>query len=355
VDELEEKRRHLERRSVVDFGLAAHAWPDRQGELPALWRAGIAYVKAFTCTTHGVPGFDAAQLLELFRASAASGAVCLVHCEDESITAAAERTLRGLGREDYAVICEWRNRDAEATATAVASLLARRTAASVVIAHVSSPEVLALVERERREGARVLVESCPQYLLLREEELLELGPFRKFTPPARARTPRDLDAMWDALADGRIHHISTDHAPSPPEQKTAGSIWDVHFGLPGVDTTLPVLLDAAHRGRVSYERVVEAYAEAPARAYGLWPTKGAIRVGGDADLVLVDPDASWTVRDEDVRSKAGWSPYAGRTFVGAAIATYVRGRRVARGRGDIAGPGAGRFVPGAGYARKEER
>ncbi|HZO96978.1 MAG TPA: dihydroorotase family protein [Gaiellaceae bacterium] len=346
--ELAEKREHLAGRSLVDFGLAAHAWPEHLGELEGLWRAGAAYVKAFTCSTHGVPGLDAAHLLELFRRAAAAGATCLVHCEDDSITAWAEAALRGAGREDAPVVCEWRNRDAEAAATAVTALLARRTGAAVVVAHASSPEIVELARRERREGARLLVESCPQYLLLREDELRELGPFRKFTPPARARSERELERMWDALADGRVHHVGSDHAPSTRAQKTGGSIWDVHFGLPGVDTTLPVLLDGAHAGRLSYERVVEAYAEAPARAYGLWPRKGTLRDGADADLVLVDPEARWTVRDEDVVSKAGWSPFAGRTFVGRAVATYVRGALVAEGRRVVAEPGAGAFLPGAG-------
>jgi dihydroorotase-like cyclic amidohydrolase len=87
VDELHEKRAHLEGRAVVDYALAAHAWPDQLDQAGALWRAGVAYIKAFTCTTHGVPGFDAAHLLELFRRTAAAGATCLVHCEDESMTA----------------------------------------------------------------------------------------------------------------------------------------------------------------------------------------------------------------------------------------------------------------------------
>lgn len=346
--DLEEKRTHLERRAVVDFGLAAHAWPEDLDNAEGVWRAGATYLKAFTCTTHGVAGFDAAHLLELFRRTAPIGAVCLVHCEDESITSYWEEGLRALGRDDPAVVCEWRNRDAEATASAVTALLARRTGAPVVIAHASNPEVLGLIERERREGARILTESCPQYLLLLEEELLEFGPLRKFTPPARARTPRDLERMWSALEEGRIHHISTDHAPSTPSQKTAGSIWDVHFGLPGIDTTLPVLLDAAHARRLSYERVVEVYAEAPARAYGLWPRKGALREGSDADLVLVDVDARWTVADEEIVSKAAWSPYAGRSLVGAAIATYLRGELVAESRKVVAEPGTGHFIPGAG-------
>jgi dihydroorotase len=348
VDELTAKLEHLQDRSVVDYGLAAHAWPDRIDEAAALWRAGVTYLKAFTCTTHGVPGFDAAHLLELFRRTAPVGARCLVHCEDESITGYWEESLRAAGRRDPAIVCEWRNREAEATATLVTSFLARWTGAPVVVAHASNPEILRLVERERAEGANILVESCPQYFLLREEELLELGPFRKFTPPARARSSRDLDRMWDALAERRIHHISSDHAPSTAEQKTGGDIWDVHFGLPGIDTTLPVLLDAAHAGKISYELVAETYAEAPARAYGLWPTKGSLRVGADADVVLVDPDRSWTVSEPDVISRAGWSPFAGRTLVGGAVATYLRGQLVAEDRRPVAGPGTGRFVPGAG-------
>ncbi|HZQ03046.1 MAG TPA: dihydroorotase family protein [Gaiellaceae bacterium] len=348
AQELREKRDYLRDRSVVDFGLAAHAWPDRLDAIAELWRAGVTYVKAFTCTTHGVPGLDAAHLLELFRRAASLGTPCLVHCEDESLTAAAEQALHTAGREDPLVVSEWRNRDAEAVAVAVTALLARRTGANAVVAHASSVEIVDLAARERDAGARVLVETCPQYLLLREDELRDHGAFRKFTPPARAQSTADLERMWEAVADRRVHHVASDHAPSTAAQKTSGSIWDVHFGLPGIDTTLPVLLDGAHAGRLGYERIAEAYAEAPARAYGLWPRKGALQEGSDADLVLVDPGARWTVRDEDVRSKAGWSPFAGRTFVGRAVATYLRGELVAEDRCAVAAAGTGRFVAGAG-------
>jgi allantoinase len=348
VTDLQEKRAHLENRSVIDYGLAAHAWVDHLEHIEALWRAGVSYLKAFTCTTHGIAGFDAAHLLQLFQQTAALNAPCLVHCEDESITCYFEKSLRAAGREDPAVISEWRNREAEMTAVAVTTLLARTSGARVVIAHASNPDVLRLVERERNDGADVLAETCPQYLLLLEEELLEFGALRKFTPPARARSPRELERMWDALAERRIHHISSDHAPSSLQQKADGSIWDVHFGLPGIDTTLPLLLDAAHAGKISYERIVEAYAAAPARAYGLWPRKGSLCEGALADVVLVDPDARWTVKNSDVISRAGWSPYAGRTLVGSAVATYLRGELVAEERKVLAGPGTGQFVLGPG-------
>ena len=346
--DLAAKREHLAGRSHVDFALAAHAWPDRLDEVPGVWAAGAAFVKAFTCTTHGVPGFDAAHLRELFLRTAACGARVLVHCEDESLTAYAERVLRQAGRSDPAVVPLWRSRAAEVVALSVMTTLSRLAGAPAVAAHVSHPDAVAVVARERAAGAPVAIECCPQYMRLLEAEVADHGAFRKFTPPARARDEADLHAMWDALAEGTIDLISSDHAPSTPEQKRAGSIWDVHFGLPGVDTTLSVLLDGAHAGRISYERVVAAYSEGPARLYGLHPAKGTLAPGADADVVLVDPHERWTVRDADVRSKAGWSPYAGQTLTGRAVRTYVRGT-VAADRGRIVSPpGFGRFVAGPG-------
>jgi allantoinase len=351
--DLEAKRRHVAARSRVDFALAAHAWPDRLDEVAAVWRAGACFVKAFTCTTHGVPGFGAADLHDLFARAASCDAVCLVHCEEESLVDRAERRLRAAGREDPAIVPEWRTRAAEQTALAIVATLARISGVRAVAAHVSHPDALEVVRRERAAGARIAIESCPQYLALLEREIDEHGPFRKFTPPARAREPRELDAMWRALAAGEIDLVSSDHAPATREQKRDGSIWDVHFGLPGVDTTLSVLLDGAHRGRTGYERVVAAYAEAPARTYGLFPAKGSLRPGADADLVLVDPHERWTVRDEDVLSKAAWSPYAGRTLVGRAVRTYQRGALAAADGDVVAAPGCGRFVPGSGSTAEQ--
>ncbi|HEY9474158.1 MAG TPA: dihydroorotase family protein, partial [Mycobacteriales bacterium] len=298
VDDLADKRRHLVGRSHVDYALAAHAWPGHVDDVAALWAAGAAFFKVFTCTTHGVPGHDAAALLAHLHATAAVDAVSLVHCEDESLTRNAERLLREAGRTDGGIVPEWRSRDAELVAVAVTAMLVRRAGARATVAHVSHPEVAGYVARERRRGARLAAEGCPQYFLLREDEVLTQGPLRKFTPPARARTSGDEATMWELLRTGELTHMSTDHAPATLAQKADGDIWSVHFGLPGLDSTMALLLDAVGRDQLSLEDVVGVYSERPARIYGLWPAKGSVRVGADADLVLVDMAAERILRNE---------------------------------------------------------
>jgi dihydroorotase (multifunctional complex type) len=346
-DDLQDKRNYLRERSNVDYGLAAHAWPGHASAVPDLWAAGVAFFKVFTCTTHGVPGHDAAALKEHLTQTAQCGGVSLLHCEDESLTESAEKLLRDEGRTDGGLLPEWRNRDAELVAAAVAALLVRRASASATIAHVSHPEVAEYVAQERKRGARLAAEGCPQYFLLREDEVLEHGALRKFTPPARARTDDDEQQMWRLLRQGTLTHMSTDHAPSTLEQKRAGDIWNVHFGLPGLDSTMSLLLDAAARGHLAYEDVVRVYSEAPARTYGLWPRKGRLAAGADADIVLVNPDGERTLRNEDVLSKAGWTPFHGRRVRGQVVRTYLRGVLVAD-EGKPVGERAGEFVPGRG-------
>lgn len=350
VEDLRAKTAYLRDRSNVDVALAAHAWPGQADQVAPLWAAGVAFFKLFTCTTHGVPGHSAAALRTHLQASALADAVTLLHCEDESLTEDAERLLRADRRTDPGLLNEWRHRDAELVAVAVAALLVRRAVARAVVAHVSSAEVASYVQGERSRGARLGAEGCPQYFLLREDEVHDHGALRKFTPPARARTDDDEREMWRLLRQGVLTHMSTDHAPSTLEQKRAGDIWAVHFGLPGLDSTMAVLLDAAASGHLSYEDVTRVYSRTPAQTYGLWPRKGRLGVGADADLVLVDPQVRRTLRDEDVLSKAGWTPFHGREVTGQVVQTYLRGELVAE-TGRPHDGRTGRFVPGAGAVR----
>lgn len=346
-EDLAEKRSHLAGRANVDFGLAAHLWPEDIPGMAAMWEAGVTFFKMFTCTTHGVPGLDPASVDTALKTLAGFGGRALVHCEDESLTGLAEKTLRESGRVDPALLTEWRSREAELVAVTAVSVLALTSGATVTLAHVSNPVAAGIVSMARGNGADLGAEACPQYFALDEREVLEWGPLRKFTPPARIRTEEERELMWDTLREGVYSHIATDHAPSTLEQKNESDFWSAPFGLPGLDTTLPFFLDAALGGRIQVEDVVGLYSKAPARRYGLFPEKGALQIGSDADFVLIDPEGRWEVRDEDIVSKAAWSPFAGRRFQGSIVATYLRGRLVAE-NGRASDERTGRFIPGPG-------
>lgn len=339
--DLTEKRDYLEGRSNVDYGLAAHVWPDTVDEIPELVGAGITFVKMFTCDTHGVPGLAPDSMAAALDVLAAVDGRALIHNEDQSLTASAERRLKAAGRFDPALLNEWRSREAELVAVASTAALALSSGAHVTFAHVSNPDVLDVVSEFRGLGADIAAEACPQYFTLEESEVEEHGSFRKFTPPARIRTEADRGAMWNAVRDGRFTLFSTDHAPSTRGQKTAGDIWAAPFGLPGLDTTLPFLIDAALSGRLTLSDVVRLYSTRPARQYRL--PKGTLDVGADADIVIIDPAGSWEVNGPDVVSKAGWSPYEGRTFAGSIVGTYLRGAQVA-GDGVPCDARTGRFI-----------
>jgi dihydroorotase (multifunctional complex type) len=345
VERLREKRALLRGRSHVDYGLAAHLWSDNFHEIAGLWAEGAVFFKIFTCATHGVPATCADRMLSALKLVATLQAVCLIHCEDDLITAQNERLLRAHGRTDGGLLPEWRSRESELVAAGMVALLARLAGARTAVAHASNPDVLDLLDTERARGAAIVAESCPQYLYLREDEVAVRGALRKFTPPARIRNRLDEEAMWHALRNGRIHHLSTDHAPATREQKSHG-MWDSHFGLPGLDSTFPLLLDAALRGRISLERLVEAYAEAPARWYGL-SAKGSLEPGHDADIVLVDPSGSRVLTDEGVISKAGWTPYEGRQVQGTIAQVLLRGEPIAE-HGRPRGSRRGRYLAGPG-------
>ncbi|RME50263.1 MAG: dihydroorotase [Caldilineae bacterium] len=348
ADILRDKAAYLASRGLVDYALFGGVEPDNLDQLRPMWEAGASAFKLFTCRVHGVSPIYPAQMLDAFRELASFDAPVLVHAEDDTILTANADRLRAAGRKDFGVIPAWRTREAEQVAVGTTALLARLTGCRVVIAHASHPAICDLVNRERALGAKIWVESCPQYFYLTEEEVSRRGPWCKFTPPARDRAA--ADAMWQRLEQGDIDMICADHAPSTREEKSKGlqDIWEAPFGLPGVETVYPLMLTAVNEGRLSLERLVAARSQIPAQVYGLWPRKGGLHIGADADLVLVDMEAEKTLTDEDIVAKVGWTPYSGRRVKGLPVKTFVRGRLVAENGRPVAEAGWGQFLPGPG-------
>ena len=347
---LREKAAFMQGRSHIDFGFLAHAHPDNLDELAGLWDAGIYGFKIFTCALHGAPAVLSEVMLDLFQRVAAFDGYCLIHCEDDRLTAANEARLKAAGRRDGAAISDWRSLEAELLAVSTTALLARLTGARITVAHVSHPAVLDLIARERAAGASILAESCPHYFYLTEDDVAARGPWAKFTPPARSAEA--AAEMWRRLAAGEVDLISADHAPATQEEKLPGEtdIWDCPFGIPGVETTLPLMLNGVADGHIDMPTVVRAMSETPAKLYGLYPRKGSLAVGADADAVIADLQTPREIHNADVRARVGWTPYDGRTIRGTPRFTVAQGR-VLFEDGEVVGEASwGRYLPRPGSA-----
>jgi len=206
--------------------------------------------------------------------------------------------------------------------------LAEWTGARVHIAHHSAADSLYLLREFKRRGVDVTAETCPQYLLLNTDHMLKLGGVMRVNPPIRE--PRHNQPLWDALMDGTLDMIATDHAPHTPEEKTRESIWECDCGFPGVETQMPLMLTEVNRGRASLMDYVKWSSVAPAKAWGLYGTKGVIAPGAHADIAFVDMARAGTLAQNKLQSISKISPWNGRAVQGYPLHTLLRGRFVMR-------------------------
>jgi allantoinase len=220
--------------------------------------------------------------------------------------------------------------------------LALATGAHVHLCHVSVPRGFELVARARADGADVTAETSTPYLFLDARDALR-DPTVRSAPPLR--TPMDREALWDLLGSGMIDMVTSDHVGCERRADGDDSLGDEPTGFPGVQLTLALMFSEGVVARdVPLARLLKVLCENPARRLGLWPRKGAIAIGADADLVVLDPGARWRVDESRLWSAAGWSPYHGREVVGRIQAVFVRGSQVVRGGGVVGQPGLGRPI-----------
>ncbi len=343
---LEEKTEYIRSRAVIDYGQLGGLDLDNLEHLRPMWEGGALGFKGFMCELHGVPDLSEGVLLDIMREASTFGATVMLHCESDTILKKAKARIDAEGRSDYMCIYEWRNPESETVATLDAVALAELTGCTVLVAHVSQPHLLEAIQAARRRGARIFAESCPHYFFLDHSHLKKLGPFVKFTPVIRTAEVRD--GMREALGRDMVDNIGTDHCPFPRAMKEAG-VEDIHkapFGIPGVETTGRIMLQAVSEGVLTLNQLVRICCESPARLFHLYPRKGCIQVGADADLIIVDMDREETLRDEDIVSKCGWTPYNGWKVKGAPVMTLVRGNVVME---------EGRVSNEAGLGRPVER
>jgi len=224
-----------------------------------------------------------------------------------------------------------------------AAILAEWTGARVHILHISSAEELRPLQEAKARGVDITGETCPHYLMLSSDDYVRVGGVIRVNPPVREA--RNQEPLWLALADGVVDMIATDHAPHTPEEKTRNDIWTVDCGFPGVETQMPLMLTEVNRGRMSVCDYVRWSAANPAKVWGLYPCKGALQVGSDADIAIVDLARTSVVEDAKLQSRSKITPWNGRPMKGLPIHTLVRGRWVMKDRTLVEGTqGWGRSV-----------
>jgi dihydropyrimidinase len=335
-------------KSIVDYVLhpiLADPSPERLAEIPELARLGHASLKIYTIDS----GFDAqaAQFMAAMDLAGRNGILTMAHCEDECVITHVVGRLSEEGKTGFDHYEESRPAVSERFAVARVIAYAEAVSAPVYIVHLASADALEETRRARARGVQVFVETRPVYLNFTGDAYRgEDGGLYVAAPPVRGHD--DADALWHALGAGDVHTYCTDHAPWTYEDKVdpEASIVYPRAGMPELETLLPLLFsEGVRQGRLSLERFVELSSTNAAKLFGLYPRKGTIAVGSDADLVIWDPKLSKTPQRGDGFSRAGWSLYEGREITGWPERTISRGETIYLNGEIVAKPGRGQLVP----------
>ena len=297
------------------------------------------------------PRIDNTTMVAAFREIAKTGLMVGIHNEDQEIVEGAIAAARATGRTDPIMHARTRPPICETMADLAIFEMALETGAHVHIAHSSLARGLELAEMFRGQGAKTSGEVCIQYLCMTEEDLVRLQGFGKCNPPFR--TAAEVERMWDILRAGKIAYVSTDHAPWDRARKQYhGDIFACGAGLTGMQSFAPLMATLLEERGLPITHMASLCAERPARFHGLYPKKGAIRIGCDADLcVLERGDFVFDEASIQDRESAKWSPYHGRRVTARVAATYLRGACIWDGATVLARPGTGRFVPRQGVGQ----
>jgi allantoinase len=344
-------------RSHVDYALWGGLVPGNLDRLEELSRLGVVGYKAFMSDPGGegegaFRQVDDVTLYEGMRRIAGLGGVLALHAESEPIVsklsgeALAEKRTTAL---DFAAS---RPVLAELEAVGRALLFAELTGCPLHFVHISSQAAVQQITRARMSGLPVTVETCPHYLTLTEKDMEGMGALAKCAPPLRSLKEQEL--LWEEVRAGRIDWIASDHSPCPAEVKEIGKdgFFGAWGGISGAQSTLELMVtEGIVRRGVSPRLLARLLSEAPARRFGLYPRKGAVMTGSDADLVLLDPAAAYTLRKEDLLYRHPHSPYVGYEFSCRVKATLCRGSIIYKQGQGIVTPGQGQWVrPSASQA-----
>jgi dihydropyrimidinase len=353
---LETWHQKAQERAVIDYGFhmtVAEVTPATLEEMAAIVDAGVTSFKLFTAYADRLFSEDG-QILRALQRARELGALTMLHAENGPVIEVLVAQALARGERTPVVHALTRPEATETEATYRGLCLAELADAPLYIVHLSAARALEEVARGRARGLPVYAETCPQYLCCSLDDLARPGfEGAKYvcSPPLRTRTSQE--ALWRGLAEGSLHVVATDHCPFDyAGQKDLGreDFSKIPNGLPAIETRLHLLWDeGVSRGRISLSRFVELTATMPARLFGLYPRKGVVMAGADADLVIWDPAREQSLSCRDLHMRVDYSPYEGRVVKGAPSHVLSRGEIIVEEGRFLGRPGAGRFLPRATF------
>lgn len=341
------KKKSFEGNCYIDYtlhGAAASGYP--AGSLADQLAQGATGIKFFVSNAGpGWPQTYDGDIINGFKEIAGVNGLALIHAENDQMIRDNFKRLKEEGRKDFPAYLEERPPIAEEECGRRIIQYLEETGCKGLIVHTSIPETVYRAAEARIRGVKVNTETCPQYLYLTTDDIKEKGPWVKFAPPARKK--ETVLRIRELLRKGWIDTVATDHSPHSKADKIAGldDILDAPNGIPGLEPFLSLMLNGVNEGWMSLERLAAVTSENPAKIFGLYPKKGALQVGSDADLVIVDLDREVTIRNEDQITACGWTPYDGFKVKGAPVLSVVRGRVIMEDGVVVGEKGYGEYNP----------
>jgi allantoinase len=339
-------------KAYVDFAFWGGVTPGqiKSGEyrknLEELKDSGIVGVKFYTISGMELyPRMPVPDMDKAFRAAKELDLVCAIHAEDYYLVDYYSHLMQEMGREDPESWSEGRTYEAEPEAIWSVVGITEKVGNKLHIVHLSTKEGLNVIRWAKTQGLNVSTETCPQYLIFTAEDFKKMGSILKIAPPLRKE--EDREELWRGLKDGSIDFICTDHAAGKyPEEKSFYNIWKNYAGIPGTQLAVPTMLHYGYRqGRLTLSEIQKLMSENTAKRYGLYPQKGIIKVGGDADFTIVDLDKKWVVEPTKLESKGKYSPLTGKELTGQIYMTIVRGEVVYKeNKGIVGTKGYGKLI-----------
>jgi allantoinase len=354
VEILNNRTKILKDQAIVDLAFLGAAGGEKIEHIQPIGRVGIVGYKTFLHEApegrdkefEGLTCKNNFELMEVFKEISKTNLVAAAHGEDNDLVVNYIAKLRKEGKTYPMAHCESRPAVVEVLAIERLLTIARETGVRLYLVHISTPEAVEIAKKARESGQKVYIETCPHYLYLTENALIKYGTYAKCNPALRDE--ERVNKLWKYIEDGTIDTIGSDHAPYTVEEKESGKedIFVAPSGFPGLETRLPLMLTAVKEGRISINRAVQLLSVNPSRIFRLYPRKGDICPGADADMVLVDLNEEYTIHADDMftMAKGVAKVFDGFKAYGRVMKTFLRGQMVFDEGKVIGKPGYGQWI-----------